>query len=181
MKILLLPASLRKESCNKKLISVVDKILQTNGHTTDVIHFSEFELPLYSADTQDNQGFPPSMLKFIDRLNAADGFIISSPEYNFSTPAILKNLIDWVSRATPQPWKNKHILLLSASPSLVGGNRGLWHTRVPLECCGAFVYPDMFSLANAYQAFGEENNLKDPVSQERLSKTIDAFLKHAKK
>src|SRR5256885_12003443 len=45
----------------------------------------------------------------------------------------VKNLIDWVSRFKPQPFNGKHALLLSASPSMVGGNRGLWALRVPLE------------------------------------------------
>jgi len=62
-------------------------------------------------------------------------------------PGVLKNLIDWVSRLMPQPFNGKQALLLSASPSMVGGNRGLWSLRVPLEHLGMRVYPDMFSLA----------------------------------
>src|SRR5688500_10985075 len=64
-------------------------------------------------------------------------------------PGVLKNVIDWVSRYKPQPLKGRHGLLMSASPSMVGGNRGLWALRVPLEHLGARVYPDMFSLAQA--------------------------------
>ena len=45
-----------------------------------------------------------------------------------------------------------HDLLLSASPSIVGGNRGLWALRVPFEHLDARVYPDMFSLAQAHRA-----------------------------
>ena len=45
---------------------------------------------------------------------------------------------------------------MSASPSMAGGNRGLWALRIPLEHLGARVYPDMFSLAQAHQAFDAE-------------------------
>lgn len=53
-------------------------------------------------------------------------------------------MIDWVSRFQPQPFNGKHALLLSAWPSMVGGNRGLWALRVPLEHLGERVYPSRF-------------------------------------
>jgi chromate reductase len=102
--------------------------------------------------------------------------VISSTEYNYSTPGTLKNLIDWVSRLNPTPWKDCPILLMSASPALVGGNRGLWHTRVPLECCGGFILPNMFSLASAYTAFDEKGKLKDAELQKRLQQNISQFI-----
>ncbi len=77
-------------------------------------------MPLYNADIQNTQGFPAAVTEFIKRMHNANGIIISSPEYNFSMPGTLKNLIDWVSRITPMPWNKQNILLLSASPSLVG-------------------------------------------------------------
>ena len=46
---------------------------------------------------------------------------------------MLKNLIDWTSRLRPQPFNGKQGFLLSASPSMAGGNRGLWSLRIPLE------------------------------------------------
>jgi len=83
-------------------------------------------------------------------------------------PGLLKNAIDWVSRYEPQPFNERHALLLSASPSMVGGNRGLWALRVPLEHLGARVYPDMFSLAQAHKAFDAQGRLSDPRLQERF-------------
>ena len=176
MKLLMFAASLRKDSCNKKLIKIAADIVQAQSVTAELVDFAEFDMPLYDANLQQAKGLPEGTLKFIARLKDSDGLIISSPEYNFSTPGTLKNLIDWVSRDNPQPWKGKQILLMSASPSLVGGNRGLWATRVPLETCGAFVYPDMFSLANAYQAFDETGKLKDNALLERLQANIKGFL-----
>ena len=77
-------------------------------------------------------------------------------------PGMLKNTIDWVSRMSPQPFNELNGLLLSASPSMVGGNRGLWALRVPFEHLGARVYPDMFSLAQAHSAFDSEGRLVSP-------------------
>jgi chromate reductase, NAD(P)H dehydrogenase (quinone) len=88
----------------------------------------------------------------------------------------LKNVIDWVSRYRPQPFKGKHCLLMSASPSMAGGNRGLWALRQPLEHLGANVYPDMFSLAQAHQAFSADDRIADPQLQNWFEGNITGFL-----
>ena len=110
-----------------------------------------------------------------DKLLASDAFILASPEYNGSMPGTIKNLIDWTSRFRPQPFDGKHGLLLSASPSLGGGNRGLWSLRMPLEHLGARIFPDMFSLATAHKAFAGDA-LADATLQARFEKNVQAFL-----
>lgn len=181
MRLLMLAASLQQGSVNKKLINLATKLMQHPEHTIDLADFSEFSAPLYNADIQNQVGIPKEVNLFVQRMQQTDGLIISTPEYNFSIPGTLKNLIDWVSRVTPMPWRGRPILLLSASPSLVGGNRGLWATRIPLEGCGAFVFPDMFSLASAYDAFNDDGSLKDAQTQQRLEDLLGNFVKFIKK
>ena len=65
---------------------------------------------------------------------------------------------------------------MSASPSMVGGNRGLWSLRIPLEHLGARVFPDMFSLATAHQAFTQEGNLTNTTLAERFESNLVAFM-----
>jgi chromate reductase len=67
-------------------------------------------------------------------------------------------------------------MLLSASPSMVGGNRGLWSLRVPLEHLGARVYPDMFSLAQPHAQLAHGGELVSQDVHERLVTTLDSFL-----
>lgn len=172
---MMMAASLRKDSCNKKLISLVAQLVKNLQHTPDLVDFADYDMPLFNGDMLATIGLPEGALKFIKRMHSADGLIISSPEYNFSSPGTLKNFIDWISRGKPMPWAKQNILLLSASPSLVGGNRGLWQTRIPLECCGAFVYPDMFSLASAYTAFNTDGELNDKALQDRLIALLKDF------
>jgi chromate reductase, NAD(P)H dehydrogenase (quinone) len=175
MRFLMLAASLSQDSVNKKLINLAANLIRPSGNAVDLADFHEFEAPLYNVDVQNQEGFPTNITNFVQRMQQADALIIASPEYNFSIPGTLKNLIDWVSRMTPMPWKGQKILLLSASPSLVGGNRGLWATRIPLEACGAFVFPDMFSLASAYDSFNGEGHFKDVNMQNRLETTLKNF------
>ena len=110
------------------------------------------------------------------RLESADAFVIASPEYNASMPGVMKNAIDWVSRARPQPFNQRHGLLMSASPSMIGGNRGLRALRIPLQHLGARIYPDMFSLAQAHTAITDDGTLADERLQRRFDDTIAGFL-----
>lgn len=179
MKLLMFAASLSQDSCNRKLINIAAHSAEEKGAQVRQVVFSEFCAPLYNADVQKNEGFPKEVKHFAECLQQADGLVIASPEYNYSIPGTLKNLIDWVSRLSPMPWKGYPILLMSASPSLVGGNRGLWSTRIPLEGCGAMVHPDMFSLASAYSAFDDKGQIKDPATLSRLKDAVSAFIPYA--
>lgn len=59
---------------------------------------------------------------------------------------------------------------------MAGGNRGLWALRVPCPHLGARIYPDMFSLAQAHDAFGDDGQLANGALQARLDSTITAFM-----
>ena len=175
--LLLLAASMRKNSCNKKLIHLVQQQLSDNEHYTGRISdFSKLNGPLYNADIEETTGIPENINFFAQDLQQSSGCIIASPEYNYSIPGPLKNLIDWVSRLKPVPFAQKPILLLSASPSLTGGARGLLAIEVTLLACGACVFPQTFSLSNAYEAFDEGGDLKDKKLSSDLNQCLSAFL-----
>jgi NAD(P)H-dependent FMN reductase len=169
-------ASLRRDSWNRKLLTLAIDRARSAGAEVEVLDFGDLIYPAYNADDQSAAGIPDAVQAFGERISASDGLLLASPEYNFSTPGTLKNTIDWVSRIRPVPLKGRWVLLLSASSSRVGGNRGLWHTRVPLESMGAVVYPDMFSVAEAPKAFAEDGSLADGALTERLEKLVQAFV-----
>jgi len=175
MRLLAFAASLRRESLNRKLIQIAADLARDAGMEVDLADFHEFDMPLYDADLQASSGFPSGARELARRIESADGLMIASPEYNYSIPGTLKNAIDWVSRMKPMPLSGKHGVLLAASSSLVGGIRGLWALRVPLEGLGVTLYPGMFALAQAPQAFDERGKLKDPEVQERLAKIANGY------
>jgi chromate reductase, NAD(P)H dehydrogenase (quinone) len=175
-RILVLSASFRGDSLNARLAELVVQCIEERGHTGELASMREFDMGSYDADVEHSSGFPPGAEDLRRRLEETDAFVIASPEYNASIPGALKNAIDWVSRFHPQPFHERHGLLLSASPSMVGGNRGLWALRVPLEHLGARVYPDMFSLAQAHEAFDEDGRLANERLQDRLETTIAGFM-----
>lgn len=176
VKILVFSASLRKDSLNTCLAKIACRVIEKNGGIADYAEMKEFDCPSYDLDEESKGIFPEGAKEFRKRLLANDAFVIASPEYNGSFPGILKNSIDWVSRYRPQPFNAKHAMLMSASPSMAGGNKGLWALRVPIEHLGTNVFPNMFSLAQAHKAFDEDNCFINNTLEKRFDDNIIAFL-----
>lgn len=176
LRLLVFSASLRKDSLNTKLVALASRIIESKGGIVDFASMSEFDCPSFNQDLELGTAHPAGAEEFCKRLLANDAFLISAPEFNASLPGNLKNIIDWTSRFRPQPFNERHALLMSASPSMAGGNRGLWSLRIPLEHLGSRVYPDMFSLAMAHQAFSPDGTLANPTLATRFENTIAAFM-----
>ncbi|MGE0450321.1 MAG: NADPH-dependent FMN reductase [Vicinamibacterales bacterium] len=175
LKVLVFAASRRAGSLNRTLAALAARVAAENGAIVDLASMQEFDVPSYDGDAEQADGIPAGAQELQRRLSANDAFIVASPEYNGSMPGLLKNLIDWTSRFRPQPFDGRHGLLISASPSMVGGNRGLWSLRVPFEHLGSRIYPDMFSLSQAHKALAG-GDIADAALRARFDKTLLAFL-----
>ena len=176
VRFLVLGASLSSRSLNNRLVALAGDVIEAKGGVADRATLADFELPFYDADLERESGQPIGARAFCERLKGADALVLASPEYNASMPGVVKNLIDWVSRFRPQPFNGRQALLLSASPSMAGGNRGLWSLRIPLEHLGMRVYPDMFSLAQAHEAFDASGGIANETLRKRFEGTIDCFM-----
>lgn len=176
VRFLVFSGSMRGPSLNTQLAKLAASCIEAHGGTVDFASMSEFDAPNYNHDVEVSSGLPAGTVELCRRVEANDAFVIAAPEYNASVCGVLKNAIDWASRKRPQPFNGKHALLLSASPSMAGGTRGAWALRVPLEHLGARVYPDMFSLAQAHQAFDESGALVNAALHKRLDQTVAQFM-----
>jgi len=177
-KILAFAGSTRKQSFNKKLVCVAADLARQNGAKVTVIDLNDFPLPLFDEDLEASQGFPQNADKLFELFKSHDALLLSSPEYNSSISAVLKNAIDWVSRPRPDEIRmaafvNKIATLLSASPGQLGGLRGLVHVRSILSSIGVLVLPDQLTLSNAHEAFAEDGLLIDKQTHNRLASAVN--------
>jgi chromate reductase len=179
VRLLAFAASLRQASLNRRLIQAAAGLARGAGAAVDLADFSEFDMPLFNADIQEREGLPPGTRELHRRLERVDGLLLASPEYNSSMPGTLKNAIDWVSRIRPVPLRGKSAFLMAASSGRIGGVRGLWQLRIPLEALGVLVYPDMFTLPHGAEAFDAGGTLKDAPTRERLEKQVTGYLRIA--
>lgn len=170
-KILALAGSLRKDSYNKKLVKIAAAAAEQAGAQVTYIDLADYPMPIFDEDLEAKSGIPENGLKLKQLMEASDALIISSPEYNSSLSAALKNFIDWVSRQRDKEEKflsafnHKTALLLSASPGTLGGLRGLVHLRSILGNINVHVLPGQKSIPSAFQAFDETGNLKNEKDQ----------------
>lgn len=78
-------------------------------------------IPLYNGDVE-TVGLPDPVSALHAAVDAADGLMFFSPEYNGSFPAVTKNVIDWLSRP-PRSWEGTPVTLVATSPGpRAGGN-----------------------------------------------------------
>lgn len=170
-KIIALAGSLRKDSFNQKLINEAARFALQTGAEVEVIKLADLNLPLFSEDIE-GQGTPADAQHLKDKLRAADGILLASPEYNGSITAALKNAIDWASRteqgALPA-FRNKVVALFATSPGGLGGLRGLNHVRDILSGIGSLVLADQLAVPSAFTVFGEDGKITDPATAEKVS------------
>lgn len=175
-KLLAFAGSTRTGSFNKKLIRVAADAARSAGAEVTRIDLRDFPMPLYDGDLENEQGIPEHAVKLRELMIAHDGFLISTPEYNSSTPAVLKNAIDWASRqgAPDEPvlvcFTGKVAGLMSASPGGLGGLRSLTHLRQLLSNIHVMVIPEQRALARAHEAFNDDGSLKDKAQHDAITK-----------
>jgi chromate reductase len=121
--------SLRQGSYNTAALRLAQSLAShVTGSDVTIDHFDLAEIPLYNEDVR-QQGLPASVEALRDAIRAADALLIATPEYNYSVPGVLKNAIDWASRPPDQPFKDKPIAIMGASPGRTGTARAQMHLR----------------------------------------------------
>ncbi|WP_069471955.1 NADPH-dependent FMN reductase [Candidatus Marithrix sp. Canyon 246] len=185
VKLLFFAGSARKDSINKKLAKLAANMAQKAGAQVTYIDLKDFEMPLYDGDLEAQNGIPENAKKLKQVFVEHDGFFIASPEYNSSMSALLKNSLDWISRPHEQneaaliAFKGKVAALGSVSPGGLGGLRGLVPLRMMLGNIGVTVVPSQTAINSGFQAFDDNEQLKNENQAEMLKATIDEFVKIA--
>jgi len=167
-KILVIPGSLRTGSHNARLAALAAKELVLADAEVTQISLQDYPLPLFDADTMAADGLPHHAVQLQRMMTTHQGVFITSPEYSASVTPLLKNTIDWMSRARVQgeanymAFRHRVFAIGAASSGAGGGMRSLMALRHILELgCGALVIPEQISLANAADAFDDMDNLMD--------------------
>ena len=185
LKIVAFAGSTRSGSYNKQLVRIAARAATEAGAEVTLVDLRDLALPLLDQDLESADGLPEGARKFKQLLRESDGFLIASPEYNSSITGVLKNAIDWASRAESDDepplvaFRGKAAALLSASPGALGGMRGLVHLRSILGNIGVLALPDQVTVSAAYEAFDESGALKDPAKEKQvvaLARALTGFL-----
>lgn len=186
-KILAFAGSTRSASYNKNLVRFAADAARAAGAEVTLLDLRDYPLPLFDGDLEEKDGLPENAKKLKAIFREHDALLIASPEYNSSVTAVLKNTIDWVSRAESDDeaplsaYHCKTAALISASPGALGGLRALVHLRAILGNIGVIVLPDQVAVAKAHEVFDENGVLKDERAAKQVTRVAQGLVGFLKK
>ncbi len=155
--LLCISGSLRQGGCNRRLLAEAARL-----YGGAEVTFADLRLPLFDEDLETAEGLPDEVETLAGQIAAADAVLIATPEYNKALSGVLKNALDWVSRAKPNPWQGKPVALMAAAAGRSGGERAL---QSLVQCMLPFrprlVYGPEVLVAQCGKAFDAEDRLCD--------------------
>lgn len=165
--------SLRKQSYNRALLIASQELLPSY---CKLVIAELSDLPIYNQDEE--SPLPSSVASLKQQIKEADGILISTPEYNYSMPGLLKNVLDWASRPYGQnSWDGKPVAMMGATVGLQGTSRAQYHLRQVFVALNVRVLnrPELM-ISTASEKFNQEGQLSDPKTRQKLQEFLTAFL-----
>ncbi|RYD51907.1 MAG: NADPH-dependent oxidoreductase [Sphingobacteriales bacterium] len=176
-KIAVIVGSMRKESFNRKMAHALAKLAP---ETLELEIVEIKDLPMYNQDLESD--FPESWKQFKESIDAADGILFVTPEYNRSLPAVLKNALDIASRPYGKnSWNGKPGGVVSVSISALGGFGANHHLRQ----CAVYLNIPMMQQPEAYigkaeELFDENGAIKNEDTENFVKHFIDSYARWVK-
>ena len=184
MKVLVFAGSTRAGSYNRKLAREVAGLARERGAEVTHLELGDYDIPMYNADLEAG-GTPADVMKLKQVFYEHPAWLVCTPEYNASYPALLKNTLDWLSSPVKSHavWnddfrfsRGKVVGVLSASPGALGGLRSQSHLIPLLLNLHCWVAPQTYALGRAGTAFDDAGQLVDPAARTRVQAVIDQVL-----
>lgn len=176
--ILGISGSLRTGSHNTLLLRAA---IRAAPEGTTIEEASIKDIPLYDGDAEKELGIPPAVAALKQRVIAADGVLLVTPEYNNSVPGTFKNAIDWLSRPASDIGKvfgGKPFGVIGATPGMGGTNLAQLAWLPVLRTLGAFAWSGgRLGVASAGKVFDAAGAIVDPKIDELLRKYVSGFAK----
>ena len=165
VRILGIAGSLRRDSYNRATLRAATE-LAPEGALIEI-----FELDGIPGFNQDEEQNPPAKVVELKKLvREVDAILFVTPEYNYSVPGVLKNAIDWGSRPPDQPFNNKAVAIMGASPGMLGSARAQYHLRQCFVFLNSWVVnkPEVM-IAAANTRFNEAGELTDDNTKKLIA------------
>jgi NAD(P)H-dependent FMN reductase len=169
--------SLRKGSFNRSLIAAASAAMP-EGSTLEVLSIDE--VPLYNADVEAKSGIPAAVAALKNRIAAADGLVIATPEYNGGIPGIAKNAIDWISRPSEDIKRvigGKPVALMGATPGGMGTafSQLAWEHVLRTLRARLWTGGGPFYVSGAAKSFDADGRPNDELAR-KLAEYMAAFV-----
>ena len=171
-KIIAFGASSSKSSINKQLATYTAN--QFQNASVEVLDLNDYEMPIYSADKEKENGIHPLAQEFYSKLGSADLILISFAEHNGNYSTAFKNILDWTSRINAKTFQEKPILLLATSPGARGGSSVLDIATKRFPFQGGII-KGSFSLSSFYENFDAEKGITNEELKNEFVKIVNSI------
>lgn len=170
--------SLRKKSFNRGLLRAVVALAPAD---VDIRVIDIDDVPLFNADLESETNPLPPVKRLCDAIKDADALLVISPEYNYSIPAVTKNVLDWASR-TEGVLDDKPAALMGASTGQFGTARCQLHLRqVAVENNMHMLNEPELYIMRARTKFDENGDLIDDETKQRVVALLEALAAFARR
>ena len=172
MKLVAIVGTNSDRSTNRKLLKFMQK------HFSDKADIEVLEIKQLPAFNEPEDKLAPAEVQaFSEKILAADGVIISTPEYDHTIPAPLSSALEWIAY-TSRALINKPTMIVGASLGLLGTSRAQAHLRQILDApeLKARVMPGTeFLLGHSEQVLDDDNHLNNPEKVAELEEHFSEF------
>ncbi|GCB43788.1 NAD(P)H-dependent oxidoreductase [Streptomyces sp. NL15-2K] len=172
VRILALVGSLRAGSTNRQLAEAAAKHAPEGA---DVVLFEGLaDVPFYNEDIDVEGGVPAAAAKLREAASGADAFLLFSPEYNGTIPAVLKNAIDWLSRPYgASAFGGKPVAVVGTAFGQYGGVWAQDEARKAVGIAGGKVLEDVkLSIPGSLTRFAETHPADDAEVAAQLAEVV---------
>jgi chromate reductase len=169
--------SLRRASFNTALLRAAAE-LAPEGTTLEIASIRD--IPLYDGDLEAAEGIPEAVKALEDRIAAADGLLLASPEYNNGIPGVMKNAIDWLSRPPAdigRVFGGKPVAVMGATPGRAGTALAQAAWLPVLRALGTNPwFGGRMMVSEAPKAFDADGRLVDEAVRAQLLRFLTGFV-----
>ena len=176
IRLLGIAGSLRLRSINEAVLHAAAEVLP-EGVLMEIGSIKG--IPLYDGDVEAAEGIPKSANDLKDRIVAADGLLLVTPEYNNSIPGVFKNAIDWLSRPQediPRVFGNRPVGIIGASPGPFGTANSQTAWLPVLRALGMQPWlKETLYVSGAFQLVDDAGRLTDEGTRLQLQDYMEGF------
>jgi NAD(P)H-dependent FMN reductase len=168
--IVAISGSLKSTSSNTNILKAVGRLVPNNVVITILESLDSF--PFFNPDKEEGNS---SVIQFRKQLKEADGVIISTPEYAFGVPGVLKNALDFL--VSSGELNEKPVAVISASPMYTGGEKALASLLLTLGALGSKMNSESaLSIGNIKNKMSKSGEIIDEKTIQALQIVLNGLI-----
>ena len=164
VRIVAICGSLRPGSYTRMALQTALRGARETGAEATLIDLREYQL-IFCDGKENESGYPNDVFQLRGEVKRAHGVILGTPEYHGGVSGVLKNALDLMGF---EELEGKMLGLVGVSGGALGAVHALSHLRTVGRALHAWVIPEQVAISEAWKAFDEKGNLKNPEVEERL-------------